>query len=100
MDRTLYFIECAFTSGNAFVEVERHRMTRQQVVDDILHGQYEDVVTVIECNPVEHICDDITADVMAEVAALRDDDERPLTGQNLQGWKWDHERDLRKHEAA
>jgi hypothetical protein len=29
----------------------------------------------------------------------RDDDDRPLTGQNLQDWKWDHERKLR-NEAA
>lgn len=29
-----------------------------------------------------------------------EDDERPLTGQNLQDWKWDHERDSRKHEAT
>ena len=99
MDRTLYFIECAFRSGNAFVEIERHRMSRQQIVDDILHGQYTDVVTVLECNPAEHICDDITEDVLAEVAALQDDEPR-LSGQNAQDWKWDRARDYRKHEAA
>jgi len=90
-DTMLYFIECAFKSGNAFVEVERHRMTRKQVVEDILHGQYEDVVTVIECNPVEHVCDDITEDVMAEVEALRDDDT-PQLRHATQEQKWDWQR--------
>lgn len=91
MDKTFYFIECAFRSGNAFVEIERHRMSRQQIVDDILHGQYTDVVTVLECNPAEHICDDITEDVLAEVAALQDGEPR-LSGQNAIEAGWDHAR--------
>ena len=94
MDRPLFFIKCAFKSGNVFVEVDRSRMTRSQVVDDIFHGQYENVVTVIECNPFEHICDDITADVRAEVEALREPSP-PLAVQNLQDWKWDHARGMR-----
>ena len=93
MDRAFYFVECAFRSGNAFVEIERHRMSRQQIVEDILHGQYTDVVTVLECNPAEHICDDITEDVLAEVAALQDDEPR-LTGQNAIEAGWDHAREL------
>jgi predicted RNase H-like HicB family nuclease len=43
------------------------------------------------------------ADLNRAIAAVgedRDDDERPLTGQNVIEARWDHERDLRKHEAA
>jgi hypothetical protein len=35
-----------------------------------------------------------------EAGSEDEEDDRPLTGQDLQDWKWDHDRDSRKHEVA
>lgn len=97
LDRSIYNVFCQYASG---VEaVTDPATTRADVIDNILHGQsgFTDVVAVIEFNAAEGWSRNITADVMAEVEALREpsDECRFLTGQNAIEVRWDHERELR-----
>jgi hypothetical protein len=99
LDRMIYIVFSDHAGGAYVRERDFCDSDRETTVQDILHGQCGDVVKVIECNPVEHICNDVTAAIMAEVDALREPD-RPLTGQDAIEAGWDHARDSRKHEAA
>lgn len=67
MDRSFYFVLCQYKSGLAWAEREPANMTRRETVIDIRSGELPDVVRVLECNPVEGICRDVTEDILAEV---------------------------------
>jgi hypothetical protein len=100
LDRSIFNVFCQYTSG---VEaVTDPSLTRDEMISDILHGQsgFTDVVAVIEFNAVEGWSRNITADVMAEVEALREPSGEYsfLTGQNAIEARWDHERELRAEE--
>lgn len=94
LDRMIYIVFSDHAGGAYVRERDFCDSDRETTVQDILHGQCGDVVKVIECNPIEGICNDVTAEIIAEVEALREPDS-PLTGQNLQDCKWDHARGLR-----
>lgn len=64
----LYFIECSFGKrSRAFLECDRDRSSRRQVVDDIVSGEVENVLTVLEVFQDEGSCRDITSDIAEEV---------------------------------
>jgi hypothetical protein len=70
-----FFSVIASLGGDAYsAERDVSAMSFQQIVCDIADGQIEDVLTVIEFNPVEGWSNDITADVLAEAFPARDDD--------------------------
>ena len=96
IDQPLYFVECDFGKlGKTFIETNRDRNSRQDVIDNILSGEYRDVITVLECNPVERTCRDVTEDILTEVAAALVPIFPDVAAERLTA-KWDHARDLRK----
>lgn len=100
INQTLYFVECDFGRlGLAFVEIDRDRNSRRAVIEDIGAGEYRDVVTVLEANPVTGGCRDVTDEIMGEVNfAAQIDAIREVM--DPQAARFDHAHDLRKHEAA
>lgn len=101
LDRSIFSVFCQYRTGlEATVDP---MMTRAEVIDNIVRGELgferERIAVITEHNPIEKWSRIITDEIFSEVDSLRDPD-RPLTGQDLQDWKWDHDRDSRKHEVA
>jgi hypothetical protein len=65
-DHMVYFVLCG--PGTFAPERNLSDMDRATTVRDIATGQFEGVVQVLECNPVEGICRDVTDDVMRDAA--------------------------------
>ncbi len=102
IDQSLFFIECDFGRiGRSFVEIDRDRNSRQCVIDDIGAGEYRDVLTVLEANPVSGKCKDVTDEILGEVSfaaamsAISD-----VINATPQASAFDHARDHLKHEVA
>jgi phage head maturation protease len=74
-------------------------VTRREVVSRVASGEYKNISFIHEI--ADGAAEDITADILAEAAlpeiALT---EIPATGADLQADRFDHERDLRKHERV
>ena len=71
-DNTIYFVQVNFGKriGTAFVERDSASMDRKTTIQDIREGQWRgDVVKVLECNAAEHICSDVTEEILAEAYA-------------------------------
>jgi hypothetical protein len=69
-------------------------VTRREVVSRIVSGEYRNISFIHEI--ADSCVDDITAEILAE-AALPD---IAADGADLQASRFDHARDLRKHEAV
>jgi hypothetical protein len=67
-------------------------VTRREVVSRIVSGEYKNISFIHEI--ADHSVGDITAEILAEAALP----EIPA-GADLQADRFDHARDLRKHEA-
>lgn len=65
-DLMIYFVQCRYKSGLAWAERDPANMSRRDTIADICSGELPDVVTVLECNSVEHVCSDVTEDILAE----------------------------------
>jgi hypothetical protein len=64
----LYFVEADFgRHGRAFVETDRDKNSRRQVIADIALGQLENVIQVLEIVEDEGSCRDVTEDIACEV---------------------------------
>ncbi len=101
IDQAIYFVECDFGKrGKSFIEVDRDSNSRREIIENIVSGEYRDVVTVIECNPVERTSRDITEDIKAEALkmAFIQAGERLFADQIA--FDRDHARDYRKHATA
>jgi hypothetical protein len=73
-DRMLYFVLADFgKDGHAFVETDIARNSLRQVIVDIATGDIKRPVQILECNPAERICNDVTQDVAREVHARLSD---------------------------
>jgi hypothetical protein len=83
-DQMIYLVVTADQDGASLPERKLSDLDRATTVKDIASGQYEDLIQVIECNPVEGICRDVTEDIAWEVSALWSAD-----GEALSGWKQD-----------
>jgi hypothetical protein len=69
-DQTLYFVKADFGRlGKAFVETDPDANSRLQVVADIFTGEIKNPLQILECNPVEGICRDVTEDIARDVYA-------------------------------
>lgn len=64
----LYFVECDFRSGRAFVETCRDSNSRAQVIKDILDGQHDKIVRILEIIEDEGTCRDVLEDILREIA--------------------------------
>jgi hypothetical protein len=69
-------------------------ITRREVISRIVSGEYNNISFIHEI--ADSSVDDITAEILAE-AALRD---IATDGADLQAGRFDHARDLRKHETV
>jgi len=69
-------------------------ITRREVISRIASGEYSNISFIHEI--ADGTAEDITEDIMAE-AALPD---IPASEAGLQAGRFDHARDLRKHETA
>jgi hypothetical protein len=101
IDQTLYFIECDFGKlGRSFVEIDRDRNTRASVIEDIAAGEHRDVVTVLQLNPVEGHCRDVTTEILGEASfavAMRAIGD--VLSFDHQAARFDHARALRNEVA-
>jgi hypothetical protein len=70
----LYFIECDFRSSRAFVETARDSNSRSQVISDIISGQHDKFVRILEIVEDEGTCRDVTEDLAREIATKHLDD--------------------------
>lgn len=60
-DRMVYFILVAYKSGPAWTERAIEHTDRLTTIRDMAAGEFRgDVLKVLECNPVENICNDVT----------------------------------------
>lgn len=73
LDRMMYLV-ISDLDGPIILEVELHRMSFSEVMKDIREGQYRDVLAVLEINPVEGICKEVTHE-FREVIDRRPDDD-------------------------
>lgn len=67
-DSMIYFVICDHSGGDFLPEQNVSELDRKTVVSNIASGQFDDVKQVLECNPAEHVCNDVTAEVMREAA--------------------------------
>lgn len=92
-DSMIYFVQCRYKSGLAWAERDPANMSRRDTIADIMTGDLAAIVTVLECNPVENICNDVTEDILAE-AGVFVTDETPRADKIE--WLNDHRRAMRK----
>jgi hypothetical protein len=69
-------------------------ITRREVISRVASGEYGNISFIHEI--ADSTVEDITADILAEAAVP----EIPVDGADLQASRFDHARDLRKHESA
>jgi hypothetical protein len=68
-------------------------ITRREVVSRVASGEYKNISFIHEI--ADCAVDDVTADILAEAAL-----PEIMDGADLQADRFDHARDLRKHEQA
>lgn len=98
-DTMTYHVLRRHNSGLQWAARDPANMSRRDTIADIMTGELRNVVQVLECNPAENICNDVTEDILADAGVFVTDD-LPLSGQDLIDARHDHERDERKHERA
>jgi hypothetical protein len=69
-------------------------ITRREVISRIASGEYKNISFIHEV--ADCSVEDVTADILSEAALP----EISTTGLDLQASRFDHIRDLRKHESA
>ena len=78
LDRMLYLVISDHVSprwsGPLVYEVELERMTRARVIEDLRHGQYGDAAVILELNPSEYICREVTDEPEFREALSREPD--------------------------
>jgi hypothetical protein len=74
LERDMYLVVVGHKNGPYIPETDISRTSIAIVTEDLMHGQYEDVLAVIELNPIDHICRDCTHDFKD---VIPDPDRRP-----------------------
>jgi len=69
-------------------------ITRREVISRITSGEYKNISFIHEI--ADSMVDDVTAEILAEAAVP----EIATTDADLQATRFDHARDLRKHETV
>jgi hypothetical protein len=69
-------------------------VTRREVISRVASGEYKNISFIHEI--ADCAVDDVTAEILAEAALP----EVAATGADLQADRFDHARDLRKHESV
>ena len=69
-------------------------ITRREVISRVASGEYRNISFIHEI--ADSAVEDVTAEILAQAAVP----EIPITGADLQADRFDHARDLRKHEVT
>lgn len=77
-DRMTYLAICSSKSGTYVRERDVADTDRKTTVADIASGEIEDMVQVLELNPVEGTCRDVTEDIAREVMTVWANEAEPL----------------------
>jgi hypothetical protein len=77
-DRMIYLCSVAHQSGDYLPERDVADLDRASTIKDIATGQIDDLVQVIECNPVEGTCRDVTGDIARDVVNVWANEAEPL----------------------
>jgi hypothetical protein len=77
-DETAYLVIDAFSSGTVYRETEVEKADLETVIGDLLSGQYNSPVRVVAFNTLERWCDDVSADIAAEIQTRCDIDGLPV----------------------
>lgn len=82
----LYLVEADFgRHGKAFVETDRDRNSRAQVIRNIVEGQVENVLKVLEIFEDEGTCRDVTEDIAREVLDYLNEQQNGIPA-HLRDW--------------
>lgn len=73
LDRMFYLVISDHKDGPIIWEIEIDRMERATVAEEIRQGQYRDVLHVIELNPIEGICREVTHEFREAIERDPDD---------------------------
>jgi hypothetical protein len=68
-----YLVVSSHHEGPIVWEIQLHRMDRGTVTEDLINKQYDEVLAVIEFNPVERLCRDCTDEFREIVDRPADD---------------------------
>jgi len=71
LDRTFYSVICDLGQCLYTPEIELDHMSFGQIVRDVQAGQLENVRAILEFNPAEGWCNDVTGDVLAAAFPAR-----------------------------
>lgn len=82
LDTSIFSVICELEDCLYTPEFELADMRKHRLIDDIRTGQLEKVRAVLEFNPVEGWCNDITEDVLSEAFP----DWQDLNEAALQDW--------------
>ena len=77
-DRMIYLVLVAHPGGAYMPERNETDLDRATTVKDIATAQLEGVTQVLECNPVEGTCRDVTEDIARDVMQVWADQAEPL----------------------
>jgi hypothetical protein len=81
-NRMTYLVTLAHLGGDFMPERNVSDLDRASTVNDIANGQLEGLVSVLECNPAEGICHDVTEDIAQEVMTIWSNE-----GETLHDWQ-------------
>jgi hypothetical protein len=73
LDRMFYLVVSDHHSGPIIWERQLEEMDRATVAEDLSHGQFGKIISVIEFNPVEGICRECTDDFRTIIDRSTDD---------------------------
>jgi uncharacterized protein (DUF3084 family) len=104
-DRMTYLVRVNYRGCMAWAEREDSDTDRATTIDHIRSGNLSHVVTVLECNPVEGTCRDVTEDILAAAEQARIDRQTEPPSletslERLRAMLIDHDRDERKHDVG
>lgn len=98
-DRMIYVVVSARSDGAILPERNVCDLDRATTIKDIADGQFGEVDQVLELNPVEGTCRDVTGDILGEISNRRawDAIDAALATQSI---RFDHNQDHRKQVVA
>lgn len=95
-----YFVQADFGRGGlAWVERSVNDADRKTTIADIASGQWGDIRQILEVNPAENVCNDVTDELLTLAGLLNVDDQAPSSVEHA-AWLNDRAYDERKHEVA
>ncbi len=65
LDTSFFSVVCELKKCRYMPETDLENMTTMQIIDDIRTGQLENILAVMEYNPVEGWCRNITEEILA-----------------------------------